>query len=75
MNQIKKRKHAAAESGMELYWSPEWRSWGLVDPEGRVEGEWFSSSDFHELTDFQWNISICAMLEKRHPTAAGDFPL
>lgn len=38
-------KREAEKAGLALYWSTEWRSWGLVDPGARVESEWMSSGE------------------------------
>lgn len=74
MNKDKAKREAAA-AGLDLYWSSEWRSWGLVDPEGRVDGEWFSSGSLKEMSAHEFNISIGVMHEKIHPGVAGEIPI
>lgn len=43
-------KKMAADAGLELYYSTEWQSWGLIDPACDVEGLWLSPSHLRALS-------------------------
>lgn len=45
------KRHASA-AGLELYWDTQWRSWGLILPDGLSTSEgsiWLSSGELHGL--------------------------
>lgn len=42
-------KQIALKAGLELYYDSQWTSWGLVDPQLRVESLWFSPNRLKAL--------------------------
>lgn len=69
-------KRHASKAGLELYFDRQWQSWGLIDPDCRAEGIWFSSADLRDLTPAQFSIHyIGAMQDRINPDAGGPIPL
>lgn len=61
---IAKAKKVAEAAGLELFYDRQWTSWGLIDPDGRVESEWFSSNGLKGLTADQFDGYITKMHDK-----------
>ncbi len=70
-----KAKKTAAAAGLELYYSTEWRSWGLTDPACNVESIWLSPGELREATEPQFGLYIATMQERINPDAGGPFPI
>lgn len=50
MTKIKTFKQDAIDAGLELYYDTQWQSWGLIDPDCRVEGLWLSPNRLKEMS-------------------------
>lgn len=64
-------KRRVAAAGLDLYYSREWQSWGIIDPDGLVDGEWFSSADLRDMTEQQLAVQIGAVQGRKHPVIEG----
>jgi hypothetical protein len=69
-------KRMAREAGLDLYYSTEWASWGLVDPALNVESLWLSPSELRGLPRNKFAVQYIAVMQNRiHPDATGEFPI
>jgi hypothetical protein len=51
-------KKQASAAGLGLYYDAQWASWGLIDPDCGVEGEWFSAGSLRSMDASQLEILI-----------------
>jgi hypothetical protein len=69
-------KRIARDAGLSLYYSSEWRSWGLVDPAQQVESLWLSPGQLRTLTQFQFVLHYVTEMQSRiHPNVGQAFPV
>lgn len=57
-------KKQVAAVGLEIFYDTQWRSWGLIDPDSRVESLWFSPARFREMTPTGLDMNIKTIKER-----------
>jgi hypothetical protein len=69
-------KQDATNAGLELYYDPQWKSWGLIDPNMNVEGIWLSPGELRTVTRQQFGLRYIAVMQNRiNPDMGGEFPV
>jgi hypothetical protein len=63
-------KAIAKKVGLELYYDAQWASWGLIDPDLRVESLWLSPNRLKALGVDEFNQHYIAVMVERVCEAA-----
>jgi hypothetical protein len=58
-------KQDARKAGLDLYYSTEWQSWGLIDPACNVEGLWMSPAELRDMERSIFQRAYIATMRER----------